>query len=192
MTCVSGMAAAHAPWSLFPRTAMTGATASRAWSTSGRPMSPAWIMRSAPTRAATASGRTSPCVSAIIPRKRLVEGSAGCTMPPPPSPSGRGERKVPQHQRDSLLKLKRLDPDPGRAWGMPHVWPYTVRHRRDIPLRCPGGTCRHLRMLELIQGQVRGRSRHGTIASAANHAWHLFIVGHVNGVIPGVELIFYL
>ena len=37
-----------------------------------RPGQLAWIIRSAPASAATASGRTSPCVSAMIPRKRLL------------------------------------------------------------------------------------------------------------------------
>src|SRR6266511_5146892 len=47
-------------------------------------------------------------------------------------------------------------------------------------------------MREFVQRQIGRRASHGTVAPTANHAWHRFIVGDVNGVIPGVELRVYL
>ena len=87
---VSGNAAAHsgssfrrprriaAGSSTFPRTAVTGATASSASSTCGPPTSPACTIRSQPSSAASTSGRTSPCVSETSPiraRRRAMLGA---------------------------------------------------------------------------------------------------------------------
>ena len=66
-TAVAGIRAAHAPLSLFPRTAVTGAISASAASTSGAPMSPAWMMCWAPCNAASASGRSRPWVSEMTP-----------------------------------------------------------------------------------------------------------------------------
>src|SRR5262249_53768571 len=87
------------------------------------------------------------------------------------------------------LQLERLDPNAGRPWSVPHVWPYTVRHWRDIPLRGPGRACRHLGMLELIERHIGGRSGHSVVAWATNHTSAGFGVGHVDGVVPAVKLV---
>jgi hypothetical protein len=66
-TAVAGSRDAQAPLSLFPRTAVTGAIAASATSTSGAQMSPAWMMCWAPCKAASASGRSRPWVSEMTP-----------------------------------------------------------------------------------------------------------------------------
>src|SRR5439155_1934004 len=66
---VSGTARAQPPRSLLPRTAVIGASARSASSISGVPMSPACTMWSLPRRYASASGRSSPCVSEISPTR---------------------------------------------------------------------------------------------------------------------------
>ena len=66
-TSVAGSFSAHACVSTLPRTANVGARMRSASSTSGRPTSPAWMMRSEPRSAAIASGRSRPCVSEMTP-----------------------------------------------------------------------------------------------------------------------------
>src|SRR6185503_4006985 len=61
---------AQAPWSLFPRTAVTGAMRASSASTAGSPTSPACTMWQLPRSAASASGRSRPCVSEISPTQR--------------------------------------------------------------------------------------------------------------------------
>ena len=97
---VSGSARAHAPRSLLPRTAVTGAIASRARSTSGVPMSPACTIRSTPRRRRSASGRRSPCVSDTTPmtvpaRRGLRASTAGSRV----SSDGRERRRASPRQR---------------------------------------------------------------------------------------------
>src|SRR6516225_6427408 len=70
--CVTGRFALQAPWSTFPRTAWTGASAPSLASTSGLPTSPAWMMGSQPARAASACGRSRPWVSEIAPMVRII------------------------------------------------------------------------------------------------------------------------
>ena len=64
---VTGSLAAHSWRSTLPRTACVGASARNWSSTSGLPMSPAWTITSDPRNAATASGRSRPCVSEMTP-----------------------------------------------------------------------------------------------------------------------------
>src|SRR6516162_6178053 len=70
--CVTGRFALQAPWSTFPRTAWTGASAPSLASTSGLPTSPAWMMGSQPASAASACGRSRPWVSEIAPMVRIM------------------------------------------------------------------------------------------------------------------------
>src|ERR1051325_10454962 len=56
--------------SLLPRTAVTGASAPSSSRISGLPISPAWMMCSAPRRNSSASGRSRPCVSEMSPTRR--------------------------------------------------------------------------------------------------------------------------
>src|SRR6516225_1140761 len=70
--CVTDRFALQAPWSTFPRTAWTGASAPSLASTSGLPTSPAWMMGSQPASAASACGRSRPWVSEIAPMVRLM------------------------------------------------------------------------------------------------------------------------
>jgi hypothetical protein len=67
----SGSAAAHAAVSLLPRTAVTGASAASASRIAGSPMSPPCTMRSQPRKAASASGRSRPCVSEMRPMRAI-------------------------------------------------------------------------------------------------------------------------
>ena len=55
------------PLSTFPLIAITGAIRRSLSMTSGRPMSPAWMIRSTPASRCSASGRSNPCVSEITP-----------------------------------------------------------------------------------------------------------------------------
>src|SRR5271157_4581501 len=71
---VAGSSAAQASVSTFPRTANTGAIAFNCVSTAGFPTSPACMIRSTPLNARAASGRSSPCVSEMIPN--LIRVSA--------------------------------------------------------------------------------------------------------------------
>jgi len=66
-TAVVGSAAAQAPWSMFPLTATTGARVFSASTISGLPTSPAWMIRSDPCSACSASSRNTPWVSEISP-----------------------------------------------------------------------------------------------------------------------------
>lgn len=71
---------AHSPLSIFPRTATTGAILRRFPMISGVPTSPAWTMSSHPSRALTASGRSSPWVSEISPISKAACTSRSYTM----------------------------------------------------------------------------------------------------------------
>ena len=71
---VVGSACAQAPLSMFPRTALTGATVRKASRSAAPPMSPACTISSEPRSAWTAAGRSRPWVSAIRPTRRLVNG----------------------------------------------------------------------------------------------------------------------
>jgi hypothetical protein len=62
---------AHGPRSLFPLTAVTGASASSSERILGSQMSPACTMKWLPRRNSMASGRSSPCVSEISPTLRI-------------------------------------------------------------------------------------------------------------------------
>src|SRR5439155_427178 len=59
----------------------------------------------------------------------------------------------------------------------------------EIPLGRPGGALGHPGVLELVEGEIGRSAGYGPIPSASNHTWHLFVVGHVDGVVPGVELV---
>src|SRR5690348_7223504 len=112
-----GSPAAHASRSLLPRTATTGATIASASRMPGWPTSPACTMRSLPCRAATASGRNSPCVSEMSPMRarrciatarRPLSGTSGCGAPDAvPEPAV--EQRIPdQHERGQQpLELSR-------------------------------------------------------------------------------------
>src|SRR2546422_10873173 len=109
---------AQAPRSTFPRTAVTGAISPSLFRISGSPMSPAWMMESTPRSAAIASGRSSPCVSAMTPTLIALTdasqlGKAGRIRDPASyaRPDGRG-RLSPRGRlqgrallRDQLLDL---------------------------------------------------------------------------------------
>jgi len=66
-TFVVGIFRAQELRSTLPRTAVTGAISASLSKISGAPMSPAWMMKADPSRAANASGRSRPWVSEITP-----------------------------------------------------------------------------------------------------------------------------
>src|SRR5439155_757381 len=43
--------------------------------------------------------------------------------------------------------------------------------------------------LEFVEREIGGHAGHDAIASAANHPGDLLVVGHVDGVVPGVEVV---
>jgi len=65
------------------RTAWTGASAPSLASTSGLPTSPAWMIGSQPASAASACGRSRPCVSEIAPMILLDQPTRGAAGPYP-------------------------------------------------------------------------------------------------------------
>src|SRR5262245_3964021 len=87
-----------------------------------------------------------------------------------------------------LPELERLDVDAGRAGRVLHVRPDALRLRRDVTLGHPGRSLRHLRVFELIEGQIGRRARHGAEATAADHTGHLLVVRDVDRVVPAVEV----
>src|SRR5436190_7615462 len=73
---------------MLPRMAVVGASSRSPAITSGRPMSPAWMMWSTPAKRSQASGRRRECVSEmmpiimadlILPRRRLLVEHGGFT-----------------------------------------------------------------------------------------------------------------
>src|SRR5262249_17919036 len=87
------------------------------------------------------------------------------------APGGAPARLAPE--------LERLDVDPRRPGRVLHVRPDLLRLRRDVPLGHPGRRLRDLRVLELVERQIRGRARHRAEAAAADHAGHLLVVRDV-------------
>src|ERR1700722_8024388 len=73
---------AHAPRSLFPRTAVIGAMAASASRTLASQISPPWTIWSLPWRKASTSGRKRPCVSEMRPTRTTHHSLAAIDLAP--------------------------------------------------------------------------------------------------------------
>src|SRR5659263_216319 len=127
-----GRSAAQSPRSVLPRTARTGAIRSRVRSILGPPISPAWMMSSAPLRAWTAWGRSKPWVSEMTPMRCSVmkaqQGRGGPGMAPLPreklhqayAPPGRGRLILVINQPDQATQALQAHPVLGVHLGHLH------------------------------------------------------------------------
>src|SRR6266545_7843249 len=88
----------------------------------------------------------------------------------------------------SGIQLERLDVDPRRARGMPHVLAHADGGGHRVALGLPGGRLRHLRVLELVEGEVGRRAGRRSVAPPANHPRDLLVVRNIDRVVPLVEL----
>src|SRR5262249_5212321 len=150
------------------------------------------ITKALPPRRAVATN-CSACLSACRSEPQMPQASVRTNTSPGPG-CGTGMSATTSRRsrmtaaRTSTPQLERLDVHAGRAWGVAHVGAHAHRGGDGVALGHPGGGLRHLRVVELVEGQVLRRAERRAEAAAADHAGDLLVVRHVNGVVPLVEV----
>src|SRR5215831_10036409 len=153
------------------------------------------IARGLPERLEISTKRSA-CLRACRSEPQIPQASVRTSTSPGPG-SGAGTSATTKARSrmttarmggSSARELERLDVDSWRARRMPHVLAHAHGRGDGVALGLPLGRLRHLRMLELVEREIRRRAGGGPVAPAPDHSLHLLVVGDVDGVVPLVPL----
>src|SRR5215475_14661071 len=153
------------------------------------------ITRGLPERLEISTKRSA-CLRACRSEPQMPQASARTSTSPGPG-SGAGTSATARARSrmttarmlcSSARELERLDVDPRRARRVPHVLAHAHGRGDRVTLSMPFRGLRHLRVLELVEGEIRGRAGGGPVAPPPDHPRHLLVVGDVDGVVPLVPL----